>query len=37
MWVSDAFRQALGRHGDKAEEYMKLQYFKERVGAFNVQ
>ena len=26
------FQEALGRVGDKAESYMNLQYFQERVG-----
>ena len=32
MGVMEEFKEALGRVGDKAESYMNLQYFKERVS-----
>ncbi len=32
MGVMEEFKEALGRVGDKAESYMNLQYFQERVG-----
>ena len=33
MGAMERMKQALGKYGDRAEQYMTLQYFKNKVGA----